>query len=72
VTQTAQPESRDAIARGLIEFNVRHVGEYQWTNLDVYVRDAEGGIVGGLIGEFCRAGFPFTRCGLRSSPAVWA
>jgi hypothetical protein len=28
VTQTAQPESRDAIAGGLIEFNGRHVGEY--------------------------------------------
>jgi GNAT superfamily N-acetyltransferase len=57
VTQAVEPESRDAIARGLIEFNARHVGKYKWTNLDVYVRDAEGGIVGGLIGEFCLGWF---------------
>ncbi len=52
VTQAVQSESRDTIARGLIEFNVRQVGEYNWTSLDVYAREADGRIVGGLIGEF--------------------
>jgi GNAT superfamily N-acetyltransferase len=52
VTQTVQSESRDAIARGLHEFNALHFGDYKWTNLDLYVRDANGRTVGGLIGEF--------------------
>ncbi|HEY2016610.1 MAG TPA: GNAT family N-acetyltransferase [Bryobacteraceae bacterium] len=52
VARTVHPESRDAIARGLYEFNARHFGEYQFTDLDVYVRDADGRIIGGLIGQY--------------------
>jgi ribosomal protein S18 acetylase RimI-like enzyme len=51
VVQTVQPESRDAIARGLRDFNAAHLGDFQWTTLDVYVRDADGQIVAGLIGD---------------------
>jgi len=51
VTQKAQSESRDVVARGLREFNARHLGDYPWTDLDVYVRDGEGRVIGGLIGD---------------------
>jgi GNAT superfamily N-acetyltransferase len=51
VVQEAQAESREVIARGLREFNRRHLGQYDWTDLDVYVRDADGQVVAGLIGD---------------------
>jgi GNAT superfamily N-acetyltransferase len=52
ITTEAQQESRDVIARGLQAFNARHLGEYQWTALDVYVRDPGGHVIAGLIGDF--------------------
>jgi GNAT superfamily N-acetyltransferase len=57
ITQTVQRESRDAIAHGLADFNAHHLGECRFANLDVYVRDADGRVVGGLIGEFCLGWF---------------
>jgi GNAT superfamily N-acetyltransferase len=51
VAQAVQQESRDVIARRLREFNAGHMGEYEWTGLDVYVRDVNGLVVGGLIGD---------------------
>jgi GNAT superfamily N-acetyltransferase len=51
VTQEVQQESRDLIARGLREFNGRYLGDYEWTCCDVYVRDVDGNVVGGLIGD---------------------
>lgn len=62
-TQTVQSESREAITRGLTEFNARHLGDCQWTELDVYVRDADGQVVGGLIGAIALGWF--------SIHAVW-
>jgi GNAT superfamily N-acetyltransferase len=44
-------ESREVIARGLREFNSHHLGSFDWTGLDVYVRDGDGQVVGGLIGD---------------------
>ena len=52
VCQRIQPASREVIAGGLREFNARHLGDYQWTDLDVYVRDADGRVAGGLIADF--------------------
>ena len=52
VTQKAQPESRNLIARKLQEFNAPHFGEHPFGTLDVYVRDGDDQLVGGLIGEF--------------------
>jgi ribosomal protein S18 acetylase RimI-like enzyme len=52
VTQEIQPESRGLIARRLQEYNAPHLGNHPFGNLDVYVRDADGQVVGGLIGEF--------------------
>jgi len=52
VTRNAQPESRDFIARKLQEFNAPHLGEHPFGTLDVYVRDADGRLVGGLVGDF--------------------
>ena len=40
------------ISRGLSEFNAQHLGDHKWTGLDVYVRDPNGQVVAGLIGEF--------------------
>lgn len=51
VTQQVHPESRDVIARGLRAFNAQHLGNYEWADLDVYVRDPEDQVVGGLIGD---------------------
>lgn len=49
VTRQIQKTSRDVIVGGLLEFNRRHLGES--TVLDVYVRDANGLIIGGLVGD---------------------
>ena len=49
VAQQSQSECRDLIAHGLREFNTRHFGTYRWTDLDVYVRDANGRVVGGAV-----------------------
>src|SRR5437016_2201753 len=57
VTQKIQSESRDVISRGLREFNGRHLGDYKWTDLDVYVRDVDRQVVGGLIGDFALGWF---------------
>jgi GNAT superfamily N-acetyltransferase len=51
VTQDVQSGTREAIARGLREFNARYLGEYEWLGFDVYVRDAGHRVVGGLIGD---------------------
>jgi len=50
VTHEIQADSRNAINLGLSEFNTRHLGEHKWIALDVYVRDADGHVVAGLIG----------------------
>jgi GNAT superfamily N-acetyltransferase len=49
VTHQVQKESRDAIIGALLEFNRRHLGES--TGLDVYVRDINGQVIGGLVGD---------------------
>jgi ribosomal protein S18 acetylase RimI-like enzyme len=51
VTQQVQSDSRDVIARGLRAFNAQHLGNYEWADLDVYVRGPDGQVVGGLIGD---------------------
>ena len=51
VTKEVQPDSRDAVANGLRAFNRLHLGDYDWVPLDVYVRDCNGNIIGGLIGD---------------------
>jgi GNAT superfamily N-acetyltransferase len=51
VTQQVQADSRDVIACGQRAFNARHLGNYEWSDLDVYVRNREGRVVGGLIGD---------------------
>jgi GNAT superfamily N-acetyltransferase len=52
VTHEVQADGREAINRGLTEFNVQHLGDHKWTALDVYVRNPEGQVVAGLIGGF--------------------
>jgi hypothetical protein len=42
VTETVQSQSRDAIARGLLEFNARHVSDYKWTDLGAFVTPMAG------------------------------
>ena len=51
VTQKVRPESRDAIIRGLLEFNASHLGGVEPASVDVYVRDVDGQLVGGLVGD---------------------
>jgi GNAT superfamily N-acetyltransferase len=50
VTDEIHADSREAISLGLTEFNTQHLGEHKWIALDVYVRDPDGKVVGGLIG----------------------
>jgi ribosomal protein S18 acetylase RimI-like enzyme len=50
VTHEIHADSREVINRGLTEFNTQHLGDHKWVALDVYVRDPEGQVVGGLIG----------------------
>jgi GNAT superfamily N-acetyltransferase len=52
VTQKVEPETRQLISRRLQEFNAPYLGDHPFGNLDVYVRDADGQVVGGLVGEF--------------------
>ena len=50
--KNVEPETRQLIARRLQEFNAPYLGDHPFGNLDVYVRDADGRVVGGLVGEF--------------------
>ncbi len=50
VTHEIHADSREAITLGLTAFNTSHLGEHKWIALDVYVRDPQGQVVGGLIG----------------------
>ena len=52
VTQNIETETRQLITRRLQEFNAPYLGDHPFGNLDVYVRDADGRVVGGLVGEF--------------------
>jgi GNAT superfamily N-acetyltransferase len=52
VTQNVEPENRQLLARRLQEFNAPYLGSHPFGNLDVYVRDSDGQVVGGLVGEF--------------------
>lgn len=52
VTQKAEPAARALIAQRLQEFNAPYLGNYPFGTLDVYVRTADGQVVGGLVGEF--------------------
>ena len=52
VTRKAQPETRALIARRLQQFNAPYLGDHPFGTLDVYVRDVDGQVVGGLVGEF--------------------
>jgi GNAT superfamily N-acetyltransferase len=51
VAVNVQQESREAVIRGLYQFNTRHLGIYEWLGLDVYVRNTEGRVIGGLVGD---------------------
>ena len=57
VTQEAEPETRALIARRLQEFNAPYLGNYPFGTLDVYVRNTDGKVVGGLVGEFASGWF---------------
>ena len=63
VTSNVHEECRVQVARGLREFNSRHLGNYEWIPLDVYVRDAGKVVTGGLIGD--------TALGWFSIHALW-
>ena len=52
VTHEVQADSREVINRGLSDFNAEHLGDHKWMALDVYVRNPDGQVVGGLIGGF--------------------
>jgi ribosomal protein S18 acetylase RimI-like enzyme len=52
VTHQIHLESRSLIARRLQEFNAPYLGNHPFGCLDVYVRDGDGNVVGGLIGEY--------------------
>ena len=52
ITHQPREEARDAIGAGLRAYNKLHLGEFEWTALDVYARDPQGPVVGGLIGYF--------------------
>ncbi|MDX1992100.1 MAG: GNAT family N-acetyltransferase [bacterium] len=53
LTLTEQPtaEDRDIVSAGLVAFNQQHAPPDEYRPLDVYLRDASGEIIGGLIGE---------------------
>jgi hypothetical protein len=50
VTHEIHADSREFINRGLSTFNTQHLREHKWVAPDVYVRDPDGQVVGGLIG----------------------
>ncbi len=53
VVRDEQPRSADlaAVRDGLTTFNRRHVGDDQYQSLAIFLRDAEGGVAGGLLGS---------------------
>lgn len=53
VTLSAEPSAseRKAIVDGLLEYNAQHGYGELWRDLSLVLRDAGGGVIGGLIGE---------------------
>jgi len=52
ISQEIHAQNRALIAQRLQDFNAPHLGNHPFGALDVYVRDADGALVGGLIGDF--------------------
>jgi ribosomal protein S18 acetylase RimI-like enzyme len=54
VTVDAPPsaEDRQAVAAGLLAFNVSHIGDPHAQPMGVFIRDAAGTVKGGLLGLF--------------------
>ena len=53
VTLSAEPSDaeRKSIVDGLLEYNAQHGYGELWRDLSLVLRDARGGVIGGLIGE---------------------
>jgi ribosomal protein S18 acetylase RimI-like enzyme len=50
-TQDPAPEDVRQVIQGLVSFNVQHAGPEDWQKLAAFVRDSNGNILGGVVGE---------------------
>lgn len=51
IEDSASPEDIAAVHEGLYEYNISMAGDAQFRLLRIFVRDDDGNIVGGLLGE---------------------
>ncbi len=50
LTEAPDPEDAQAVREGLDQYNRAHVGETGYRPLTLFVRDASGAVIGGLLG----------------------
>src|SRR5579862_425059 len=60
LSHDVSPTDRDAIVAGLVAYNTQHGFPWPWRDLDLAIRDAQGTIVAGLLGE-TNAGWLFIK-----------
>ena len=44
-------QARAVIQQGLRDYNIEHIGDYGYSDIELYARDAAGQVVGGLFGH---------------------
>lgn len=47
----SDPQARAVIQQGLKDYNIEHIGDYGYSDVELYARDAAGQVVGGLFGH---------------------
>lgn len=47
----SDPQARAVIQQGLRDYNIDHIGDYGYRDVELYARDAAGAVVGGLFGH---------------------
>ncbi|SCK06996.1 GNAT family N-acetyltransferase [Vogesella sp. LIG4] len=50
-TLGSDPQARAVIQQGLKDYNIEHIGDYGYSDVELYARDAAGQVVGGLFGH---------------------
>ncbi|WP_174873262.1 GNAT family N-acetyltransferase [Vogesella oryzae] len=47
----SDPQARAVIQQGLRDYNIEHIGDYGYRDVELYARDEAGTVVGGLFGH---------------------
>ena len=60
ISSDLRPGDRDAVVAGLVAYNAEHEYPWPWQDLDLVLRDSNGAVAGGMLGE-TNAGWLFIK-----------